>query len=286
MKKESRNRREARLIMDVKLLNLSSARTVTSYRVAQSRAKPTTSREKLALVIPALSEAANLGPLLGRMRSVLQPLNIPWEVIVVDDDSRDGTEEIVAAIACRDPRVRLLIRRGERGLSGAILHGWHHTDATIMGVIDADGQHPPEVLPQLLASIQRGHDLAVGSRYAGGRAGWNPLRRIVSLAAIALARPLQSMRLRVRDPLSGFFLVRRHCVQNVDFQTSGFKLLLEILVRGRIASVEEIPFVFGRRRAGRSKVSARVAWHYMTLLARLYRSRLAMPRLPQAASGD
>ena len=97
--------------------------------------------------------------------------------------------------------------------------------------------------------------LAIGSRYAGGgRGGWNPFRRLVSRAAIWIARPVQSMGLRVRDPLSGFFLVRRRCVENVMFQTSGFKLFLEILVRGRIDSIEEIPFAWVAGAGGRSKV--------------------------------
>jgi dolichol-phosphate mannosyltransferase len=273
--------------MDVKLLNISSATMETSYRPAQRRAKPGSEHEKLALVIPTLHEAANLGPLLCRLRSTLESIDMPWEIIVVDDESRDGTEEIVAAIAREDPRVRLLVRRGEFGLSGAVLQGWKHTGASILGAMDADGQHPPELLPVLLAEIGMGHGIAIGSRYAGpGRGGWNPVRRLISRAAIWVARPLQSMRLRVRDPLSGFFIVKRQCIENVAFQTSGFKLLLEILVRGRVDSVKEVPFAFGPRRAGRSKVTARVAWHYLTLLARLYRARFAMARVTQAASGD
>jgi len=202
--------------MDVKLLNISSAITETSYRPAQSRAKPVSLDEKLALVIPTLREAANLGVLLCRVRRELEAVDIAWEVIVVDDDSRDGTEEMVASIAREDPRVRLLVRRCERGLSGAVLHGWKHTDAGILGAMDGDGQHPPELLLELLASIRRGHSAAIGSRYAtGGRDGWNPFRRVVSKTAISVAGPLQSMRLGVRDPLSGFFMVMRRCVDDV-----------------------------------------------------------------------
>lgn len=274
---------------------MSSATTVTSYRPVEGRAKRVEEQsavqmrvgEKLAVIIPALEEAENLGGLLCRVRDALKHVEIPWEVMVVDDDSRDGTEEIVSTIAREDPRVRLLERRGAKGLSGAIVHGWRHTDATILGVMDADGQHPAEVLPALLASIRAGQDLAIGSRYAiGGRSGWNPIRWLISMAAISVARPLQPVWLRVRDPLSGFFMVRRHCVENVVFQTTGFKLLLEILVRGRIDSVQEIPFVFGRRRAGRSKVSLKVGCDYLKLIARLYRVRMRVARVPQTSSGD
>ena len=257
--------------------------TVPSYSPAQTRAKPVGSLEKLALVLPTLHEAANLRALLNDVRRTLQRNSIPWELIVVDDNSRDGTAEIAAAIAREDQRVRLLVRRGQCGLAGAILHGWQHTDATILGAMDADGQHPAEVLPQLIASIVNGQDLAIGSRYAqGGCRDWNFIRRLLSLAATAAARPLQPSWPRVTDPLSGIFMVRRRCVDHVLFQAAGFKLLLEILVRGRIQSVEEIPFAFGRRQGGRSKMSGKVAWDYAGLLARLYRERFAMARLPQA----
>jgi len=264
-------------------INGSFAVTVTSYKPPHPHVTPaalhnnTGLREKLALVVPSLREVRNLVPLLDRVRAVLAGVAINWEVIVVDDNSRDGTEMVVGSISHQDPRIRLLIRPGERGLSGAILHGWRHTDATILGAMDADGQHPPELLPQLIASLVEGHDLAIASRYTdGARRPAHPLRRLASLAATLAARPLQSLVPRVRDPLSGFFLVRRNSVQHVSFQPSGFKLLLEILVRGRIASVQEIPFAFDRRRFGRSKISARVAWDYVVLLARLYRLRFSV----------
>jgi dolichol-phosphate mannosyltransferase len=274
--------------MDVKCskLNRTSATTLTSYKPARGRSKSMRDIGKLALVIPVLREAGNLNEALTRVRVALASLPIEWEVIVVDDDSRDGTEGIVCALAREDPRVRLLVRSRERGLSGAILYGWQHTDANILGVMDADGQHPAETLPALIGSIVNGSDLAIASRYVnGGRFSWNPVRRLISTAAIMAARPLQPERRSVRDPLSGFFLVRRPCVESVDFKAAGFKLLLEILVRGRVGNVHEVPFVFGRRRVGRSKLSLRVAWDYVTLLARLYRVRFAGPRM-QAASGD
>ena len=141
-------------------------------------------REKLALVIPALREAENLRLLLGRVRAVLSRLEIAFEIVVVDDDSRDGTHEIVSAIAVEDTRVRLLVRTGERGLSGAVLHGWRHTDATILGVMDADGQHPAEAVPELVTAILGGRDLVIGSRYVqpGSGKGWHPLRGLLSAA--------------------------------------------------------------------------------------------------------
>jgi dolichol-phosphate mannosyltransferase len=245
-----------------------------------SACEPERAREKLALVIPTLCEAGNIGGLLDHVRSVLDPLEIPYEILVVDDDSRDGTGEVVSAIALEDPRVRLLVRKGERGLSGAVLYGWQRTDAAILGVMDADLQHPPELLPQLLAAIQAGRDLVIGSRYTpgGGLGEWNPVRRFISATAVWVTWPIQRAGIRAKDPMSGFFLVRRHCLEQVMFQPTGFKLLLDVLVRGRIQSIEEVPFVFGQRYRGASKANFKVAWEYARLLARLYAGRFGFGR--------
>lgn len=230
------------------------------------------SRAKLALIIPTLREAENLRQLLDHIRSVLDPLNIIYEILIVDDDSRDGTEELVAAISRQDPRVRLLVRKGERGLAGAVLYGWQHTDGSVLGVMDADLQHPPELLPSLIKAIEGGRDLAIGSRYTeGGELGeWNPFRKFLSAAAVSVTVPLQRASLRAKDPMSGYFLVRRQCLNKIPFQRSGYKLLLDILVRARIRSVQEVPFAFGARFRGASKANFKVAWDYARLLARLY----------------
>lgn len=233
-------------------------------------------REKLALVIPTLREAENIRYVLDTVRTVLNPLGICYEIIVVDDDSRDGTEEIVTSVSHEDPRVRLLVRKGQRGLSGAVLYGWQNTDAGMLGVMDADLQHPPELLAKLVAAMQAGRDLVIGSRYtAGGTMNdWNPVRKLISTAAIWVTWPIQRPGVRAKDPMSGFFLVRRECIERIPFQSTGFKLLLEILVRGRMRSVEEIPISFGLRQHGASKASFKVAVDYGRLLARLYANRL------------
>jgi dolichol-phosphate mannosyltransferase len=235
---------------------------------------------KLALVIPTLCEAANIGRALDLARQALDPLHIDYEILVVDDDSEDGTGDVVSAIAEADPRVRLIVRKGERGLSGAVLDGWSHTDADVLGVMDADLQHPAELLPDLYAAMARGSDLAIGSRYTPGGelGGWNPMRKLLSAAAVWVTWPLQRRRLRAKDPMSGFFLVRRSAVEKIEFQRAGFKLLLEILVRARLASVEEIPFIFGSRFRGASKANFRVAWDYGRLLARLYAGKYGLRR--------
>jgi len=235
---------------------------------------------KLALVIPTLCEAENIARVLGMVRAALDPLEISYEIIVVDDDSCDGTGDVVSRIAGEDERVRLIVRKGERGLSGAVLDGWRATDAQVLGVMDADLQHPPELLPELYAAVTEGRDLAIGSRYTPGGelGGWNPVRKLLSAAAVWATWPLQRRKLRAKDPMSGFFLVRRSAVDRIDFQRAGFKLLLEILVRGRLASVEEVPFVFGSRFRGASKANFKVAWDYGKLLARLYAGKYGLRR--------
>jgi dolichol-phosphate mannosyltransferase len=267
---------------------MSTTTVAPSYTAADGAAtqpKPAAENQesghnKLALVIPTLREADNIGGLLGHVRSVLDPLRIGYEILVVDDDSRDGTEEIVSAIAQKDPRVRLLVRKGERGLSGAVLYGWRQTDAAILGVMDADLQHPPELLPELIAAIFAGNDLAIGSRYTvGGELGaWNPVRKLLSAAAVWATWPIQRAGIRAHDPMTGYFLVRRECIDGIAFQPSGFKLLLEILVRGRVRSVAEVPLTFGSRNRGTSKANFKVGWDYAKLLVRLYAERFGLGR--------
>src|SRR5690348_2484272 len=189
-------------------------KVITTETGAPSAAAGSPAPACLALVIPTLHEAANIRTVLERISASLDPMGLPYELIVVDDDSQDGTESIVRGISARDARVRLLVRHGQHGLAGAICDGWKCSQADVLGVIDADLQHPPEVLPQLWEKMQAGCDLAVASRYAaaGSMRSWNPLRRALSELGVFLAKPLQKRAIQVKDPLSGFFLVRRSCL--------------------------------------------------------------------------
>lgn len=230
--------------------------------------------QKFALVIPTLNEAENLPLLLDGVRESLQPTGLRYEILIVDDDSRDGTHEIVRALAAQDPRIRLLVRRGARGLATAVVHGWQNTDADLLGVMDADLQHPPQLLPALLAEALE-HDLVVASRYVQSDSirGWNALRAAMSRLSTVISAPLLR-RVRVKDPMSGYFVVRRSAVANARLEPVGFKILLEVLVRGQIRSVKEVPFHFGLRHAGKSKADARVAWQYVNQLRKLSRHSL------------
>jgi dolichol-phosphate mannosyltransferase len=235
-------------------------------------------RTKLALVIPTLNEAGNIPTLLDRLGGALELLPIDCEFIIVDDDSQDGTAEVVREYASRDRRVHLCIRKGQKGLSGAVTHGWKQSDASLLGVMDADLQHPPEVLPQLLEAVMNGNDIAIASRYATGNgdsvSDWNKLRLLISRCGTLATAPFQRKGLKVKDPLSGFFVVRRECIEGLQLQPEGFKILLEILVKGRIRRAAEVPFHFATRHSGKSKADFKVALHYFTLLGKLSRYAL------------
>lgn len=234
---------------------------------------PGGSAKSFSLVVPTLNETGNIAEVLTGVTAALSKTEYEPEIVVVDDGSTDGTVEQVRGWIKRDARVRLLSRSGERGLAGAVLYGWSQSRANLLGVIDADLQHPPELLPELLKAAEQA-DIAIASRYAQshGTEGWNPLRSALSRLSTLAASPLISKKkLGITDPMSGFFVIHRRCIEGLTFQTSGFKLLLDILVRGRIRKALEVPYRFGLRRAGRSKANATVALHYLHLLGRLSR---------------
>ena len=236
--------------------------------------------EKFALVVPTLNEAGNIGIALGRAVAALSQQPISWEVLVVDDDSSDATASIVRQFATSEPRVRLLVRRGQRGLAGAITYGWAQSSADLLGVMDADLQHPPELLPDLIDEACRHSDIVIASRYLQPHSmdTWSPVRRLISSLSVLASKPVQKTSLEVKDPLSGFFVVRRTCIERLHFQQSGFKLLLEILARGRIKAASEVPFTFAVRQHGKSKAGPMTAVHYVSLLFRLSRDLFFGPR--------
>lgn len=231
---------------------------------------------KLGLVIPTLNEAGNIPVLLERLSTAVASMPVDCEFVIVDDGSTDGTAEVGRACAAQDPRVRVFVREGERGLAGAVIHGWAQTNANLLGVIDADLQHPPELLPELLRRVLAGSDIAIASRYLPGNGHsvgeWNKFRVLVSKCSTLLATaPLRSRGLHVKDPLSGYFVVRRECIEKLKLQPEGFKILLEILVKGRIGKATEVPFHFATRQSGKSKADFKVALQYFALLGKLSR---------------
>jgi dolichol-phosphate mannosyltransferase len=226
-----------------------------------------------SLVIPTFNEAANIKPLIERLEGLLRPLlGRRFELIVVDDDSEDETWRIAAELAEVYPSVRVIRRQNERGLATAVLRGWQVSRGEVLGVIDADLQHPPEALAALLAEIGRGADLAAGSRNAegGGVSDWSFARRVLSRGAQLLGLiVLPEVLSRLTDPMSGMFLVRRAAVEGVPLDPIGYKILIEVVARGKVHWIGEAAYVFREREEGKSKVSLRVYVEYLLHLVRL-----------------
>jgi len=227
----------------------------------------------LSLIIPTYNEGQNLDALLQALVAVLDPvLPNDYELILVDDDSPDLTWRQGLALGERLPQLRVMRRQGDRGLSSAVIRGWQVAQGQILGVIDADLQHPPEVLQGLLAAMQAGADLAVGSRHVegGGVSEWSLARRILSRGAQTLGLLiLPGVVGRVSDPMSGFFMVRRSAIAGPLLNPKGYKILLEVLGRGRIDTITEVGYVFQERQEGSSKVTGQQYLDYIHHLLRL-----------------
>ena len=225
-----------------------------------------------SIVVPTLREASNLRALAERVRSAMAGSGIEWELIIVDDDSRDGTEDVVADLA-RSMPVRVRTRRQlPRDLSRSVLLGFTLARFDRLVVIDADLSHPPEYIPDLLAALDGGCDIAVGSRYVpGGRLdrGWSLWNLLNSRIATLLSRPLTDC----HDPMAGFFAVRREALPDPEsLDPIGYKIGLELMVRGRLR-VAEVPIVFANRDQGSSKTNWRQRANTLRHLGRLYAYR-------------
>ena len=220
----------------------------------------------LAIVLPTRNERDNLAPLVARIDAALGPDG--WEVIVVDDDSPDGTAEAARALALADRRVRVLQRFGRRGLASAAIEGMCATAAPLVAVMDADHQHDPALLPAMRAAVESGAcDVAVASRFvAGGSAAGlsSETREKGSRLANRLARKVTGIELT--DPMSGYFLLRAEAVRAAAPRLSGigFKILLDLLATADPPlRVKEFPLAFAERRSGESKLDSAVAFEFL-----------------------
>jgi dolichol-phosphate mannosyltransferase len=241
-----------------------------------------------SLVVPTRNESHNLGELVELLTPALvSQVGDSYEIIVVDDNSPDGTWKVAAEMAARDPHVIAIRRVDERGLATAVVRGWQASRGSMLGVIDADLQHPPEVTAQLIAAMQQGADLAVASREAegGGTSDWCLPRLCISRSLRALGKMLlPDVLSMVSDPMAGFFVIRRAAVEDVELKPCGYKILVELLVRSRVRKIVEIGYVFRARQRGESKASLKVFTDYVQHLLRLratVREMSAEPSLPE-----
>jgi dolichol-phosphate mannosyltransferase len=241
----------------------------------------------LSVIIPTYNEALNVEELLRRLRNVLNPaLPGAYELILVDDDSPDRTWELAQRLAHDRPALRVMRRTGERGLASAVVRGWQVSRGSYLCAIDADLQHPPGAIVELFALMKRGADMAVASRHVegGGVSDWSIARRIVSRAAQLIGLiVLPSVVGRVSDPMSGYFMIRRSAIGGMELSPLGYKILIEVLARGRFPWVGEVPYTFVERAHGGSKATARVYLDYLRHLTRLRFSRLPFNRFARFA---
>ena len=227
-----------------------------------------------SIVVPTYNEAGGIERLLRSLDEVFRANGLDGEVIVVDDNSPDGTGAIVDRLSSELP-VRCLHRPGKLGLSSGVIDGWAaaRPESKALGAIDADFSHDVTILPKMVAALASGaYGLAIGSRYVagGGITNW-PMKRIVtSKVACLLARPLTS----VKDVTSGYLLVRRDALEGVSLDPIGFKIGLEVIAKAHYGRAIEIPYVFTDRIVGESKLNQKEIFNYLKQLRKLYSARV------------
>jgi len=216
----------------------------------------------VSIVIPTYNERDNITPLVQRLSQSLA--GYKYDILFVDDNSKDGTAELASELKADYP-VDVLVRKDKKGLASAVVDGIAATRGDIVAIMDADLQHPPEMLPELLKAIEGSADVAVASRYVpgGGCQGWGFIRRLISKGAIFISHLFLPSTRKVKDPMSGFFVIDREVTAGVSLDPCGFKILLEILMLGKYIKVAEVPFTFVTRRMGESKLSARQQIDYL-----------------------
>lgn len=234
------------------------------------------SGNQLSIIIPTYNEAKNIKSLLDSISKNI-PDQTKAETIVVDDNSPDGTAEIVknynkSMSHLANHSISLIARKDQRGLSSAILDGIRKAKGDLIVVMDSDHSHPPELIPKMIEILQQTkYDLVVASRYIsdGAIRGWSTKRKLISKTATKIAR--HGLGINTEDPMSGFFAFRKALINNLKFDAIGYKMLLEILVKAKDASVKEIPYTFTDRKYGSSKLSLTTIFDYCKSVWKLYR---------------
>jgi dolichol-phosphate mannosyltransferase len=217
----------------------------------------------LSLIIPTYNEEENIRKLIPEIFKVFSRHKIKGEVIVVDDDSPDGTGRMAESF-----KSVKVIHRKKRGLSSAVVEGFKHASGDFIGVMDADFSHPVEKIPEMVKPLMEGVELVIGSRHVpgGGIENWSLKRRFISRGASLLARPLTP----IKDPVSGFFFLKKSVLGGVELNPLGYKIGLEIAVKGRYRSCLEVPYMFADRKRGKSKMGTREMFNYLRHILGLY----------------
>ncbi|MBQ3718512.1 MAG: glycosyltransferase [Methanomicrobium sp.] len=212
-----------------------------------------TGKYRITVIIPTFNEIENIENITKAVLDVFAKNGINGEILVVDDKSKDGTIDAVKEMQKSYPQVNLIVRENDHGLSQSVAEGFEKANSEIIQVIDADFSHPVELIPEFLSAIENGADVCIGSRYTKGGdiTDWPLKRRLISLGATFFGRVLFP---EVTDPVSGFFAIKRGVVAGAELKPRGYKILMEVLGKGRCQSFKEIPFTFKDREAGESKL--------------------------------
>jgi dolichol-phosphate mannosyltransferase len=225
----------------------------------------------LSIVLPTYNEAGNIEKLISLICAGLQ--NLEYEIIVVDDNSPDKTGEISEKLSQKFP-VKVLHRKSKLGLSSAVLDGFKIAKGNLLCVMDSDFSHPPEKIIELVNFLEKENaDIVVASRLVKGSKveNWPVQRKIMSFCARLLAKPLTS----VKDPMSGFFIVKKNVIKSKKLNPLGYKILLEILAKGNYKKVAEYPFTFKDRVYGETKMDKKVIFEYLVQAVSLYGYKIA-----------
>lgn len=225
---------------------------------------------ELSIIIPTFNEQDNVGRMVERIEAVLAGVTDSYEIWFIDDSS-DDTPRVLEQLDQGHQTVHYVHRDRGNGLAGAVVDGFHRTRGEFVVVMDADLQHPPELLPDILAKLRRGTDIVIPSRFIAGGSdgGLNPLRRLISYSARAIGWLMLKRLRRISDSTSGYFGLRRRVIEGATLNPIGWKILIEVLINGNYETVHEIPYKFSARGAGESKMNLREQFNYLRHLARL-----------------
>jgi len=222
----------------------------------------------LSVIVPTYNEASNIRTLSQRIFAATKREGIDCELIVIDDGSPDGTGDIAEGLKGQY-RVKVLERGGKKGLASAVIDGFGIASGNVLCVMDADLSHPPEKIPEMFRIIEQNEaDFVIGSRLVagGGSSDWSAWRKFVSFVARVIARPITS----VKDLTAGYFMLKKSVIEGVKLNPIGFKICLEIIVKGRYNKVKEIPILFAGRISQKSKLGAKQVFEYLLQLLELY----------------
>jgi len=226
----------------------------------------------LSIVIPTYNEKENIQELIKKIQKEFKENKINGEIIIVDDNSPDGTGKILEELKKKQKNIKIIHRKEKLGLSSAVLEGWKIAKGEILGVMDADLSHPAEKIKELFYAIKKEEaDFTIGSRYIkGGKIkGWNFKRKLMSKTATLLAKPFT----KIKDPMSGFFMIKKDCITNKKINPKGFKILLELIIKADYKKIKEIPITFADRTKGKSKAGSKEIIYYLKNLVGYWKYR-------------